>query len=188
MSKTPSTQVATNNDNRYFQLKVSMRLKSLPDKPVKVLECFAGEGKIWKKVKEHANHEIQITALDINYYPNSNNIICDSLKYLKQRDLSKYHVIDLDSWGSPITHLDVIFKKQYKGIVHCTYGNPININPQKKLSEVYFAMPKGTIKKKPSLFAKNLESQIKNYLAINGVKKVTGLFISKRNYFWFIIS
>lgn len=176
MGKNAGSGTATNNSKKYFKLKVDIRVNSLPERDIKVLDCFAGEGKIWNAVKSKFKHKIDKVGLDINYYSGVDNIICDSERFLFYEDINKYDVIDIDSWGSPINHLDIIFKKKYKGIIHCTYCNPISFNPNKKISTLFYGVEHYVIKNKPSLFAKDLEAQIKNYLISNGVTKVTGFF------------
>lgn len=185
MGKNPGSGTGTNNTSNYFNLKVDMRLESLPDSPVKVLECFAGEGKLWDAVQKRFNHHIKRTRIDINEYPGTGNIKGDSLRIIIKINLDGYDLIDLDSWGSPISHLDVIFKREWRGIVHCTYCCPIPLNPQKKLARVYYKMDNEVIKEKPSIFAKNLEEMILKYMFLNGVKDITGYLSPKHNYFYF---
>ena len=42
---------------------------------------------------------------DANFKP---NVVYDSLKWIKENDLSSFDIIDLDSWGSPVKHLEVL--------------------------------------------------------------------------------
>jgi hypothetical protein len=185
MGKKPGSGTATNNSFKYFALKVALRLNSLPNRDVSILECFAGEGKIWKKVQSKFPYKIKITKIDINEYQGVNNIKADSLRLINKIDIAKFDIIDLDSWGSPIDHLEVIFNKEFSGIIHCTYCCPIPLNPHKKLADLYYKIPREKIKEKPSIFAKDLNSMVLKYLNLKGISKINGFLSQKNSYFYF---
>lgn len=188
MSKKPQSGTATNNSLNFLPLKVNMRVDSIKSfKEVNILDCFHGEGKLWKAVQKKSTAKINITGIDINDY-NNGSILMDSLKFIQTNDLSQYDVIDIDSWGSCIKWLEVLFRKKYKGIVHCTYCNPISANPDAILSDHYYGFKSFDILKSPSIFAKELPSMIKKYLNDNGIKEIFGHLSQKNNYFWFVIS
>jgi hypothetical protein len=113
--------IKTNNDADAFLSKVQLRLNSLPKKDtVKVLECYAGEGKLWKSVKSKSDKNISITPIDIKSYEGKLNLKGDNIKYLKTIDLSKYDIVDLDAYGFPFAQIKTLFDREYKGIVHVT--------------------------------------------------------------------
>lgn len=184
--KRPGSTAATNNDHDWFKLKVQLRLQSIQElENPHIIECFAGEGKLWDTVQMLTKKKLARFRIDANYYPNL-DIIGDSLTFIKQTKISNYNVIDLDSWGSPVNHLEVIFQKQFKGIVHCTYCSPISINPDKKLAETFFQVDSKTIKKAPALFAKDTGSMMETFLSKNGINTIFGHTSPKKNYFYFI--
>lgn len=185
MGTKPGSGTATNNDDDYLSLKVNLRIKSLPAREnIEVLECFAGDGVLWDLVKSTSKINIKRTRVDINQYA-GNDFTIDSLIFLQNNDVSKYDVIDLDSWGSCVKHLEILFQKKYKGIVHCTYCTPIPLNPDKILAVSFFRFDHEIIMKAQSLFAKDTGSMLMNYLSGKGIKKVFGHVSKQKNYFYF---
>lgn len=181
----PARGVATNNHEEWFDYKVTLRIQSIEHLVfARVLECFAGEGKLWDAVEQKSGKKIYRFKIDANFYPGI-DIIGDSEKVLKRISLKRFNVIDLDAWGSPVKHLDILFKKQFKGIVHCTYCTPCLFTPVDVLAETFYEMDKKIFRKAPALFAKRTEQQFEKYLITNGIKEVTGHFSKKRNYFYF---
>jgi hypothetical protein len=108
------------------------------------------------------------------------------LKVIKSIDLSNFDIIDLDSYGIPFDHLDVVFKKQYKGVVHCTVIQSMMGNLPNGLLEAN-GYTKKMFSKCRTLFSKNGFDKFKNYLAINKVKSIELFNIENKNYLWFYI-
>ena len=186
MSKKPGSGTATNNDSEWFDYKVNLRIQSIEHLEfARVLECFAGEGKLWDAVEQKSGKKIYRFRIDANFYPGI-DIVGNSETVLKKISLKRYHVIDLDSWGSPAVHLQILFEKQYKGIVHCTYCSPISLNPDGILAAEYFNVDKQTIKKSPALFSKDTGEMLANYLKNRGIDIIHGFLSKKKNYFYFI--
>lgn len=184
--KRPASTAAKNNDLNWFKLKVQLRLQSIQEiENPNILECFAGEGKLWDTVEMLSKKKLVRFRIDANYFPKL-DIKGDSLTFIKKNPIDQFNVIDLDSWGSTVNHLDVIFEKQYKGIVHCTYCSPISINPDKILADTFFRLDSTTIKKAPALFAKDTGSMIESFLSKKGIEEIFGHTSPKKNYFYFI--
>src|SRR5690554_4704977 len=100
MSKNPGSGTATNNDQRFFDYKVNLRVRSIDGiDEIRVLECFAGNGKLWDEVQRRLGKQITRYKIDVNEFPGV-NYVGDSLKFLKNKDISAFNVIDLDAWGS----------------------------------------------------------------------------------------
>lgn len=177
-------------DNSYLEEKVQLRIESLPHKDVvTVLECFAGDGLIWKEVKRITKRNIKILRIDQKDDKKGIYLKGDNLKFLQSMDLERFDVVDLDAYGESFRQLEIIFQKKFNGIVHVTYckHNMARINYALLQSLGY---TRKMIDKAPTLFAKNLESVLEQYLVRNGVKKITGYFIQqahfgKKMYFWF---
>jgi hypothetical protein len=182
----PGSSKATNNDNKYLNLKVLLRYNEIKDNTnLKILDCFSGKQVLWGIVENKLNiktNRITIDA-DSNFKP---DIHCDSLKWIKDNDIDSFDIIDLDSWGSPVKHLDIIFKKKYKGVIIATYCSPVNLNPDKILAENYYNKIYGSTKK-VSILNKDIGIMFKNYLAINGIKEYKGIISNKKIYCSFII-
>ena len=144
----------TNNDASHLEAKVLLRLNNLPKKEnIKVLDAFGGEGLLWKEVIKRTGKNIKILSIDKNEYKKI-NLKGDNMKFLLSFDLTKFDVIDLDAWGSPSNQLDVLHKKEYKGIVHCTFIQSMLGNVNKNILLTY-GYTENMIKKCPTLFSKN---------------------------------
>lgn len=115
-------QIKTNNDPSRTCAKVNLRMMSIKniDKPV-VLECFAGQGILWDSVRKETGKEITVHGIDEKKYVGKINLVGKSERFLEDIDLSAYDVIDLDAYGFPDRHLDILSKKNYTGIIHVTF-------------------------------------------------------------------
>lgn len=177
-------------DNSYLSEKVQLRIESLPKKDVVyVLECFAGDGLIWKEVKRITKRNIKILRIDQKEDKKGIYLKGDNLKFLQSMDLSRFDVVDLDAYGECFRQMEIIFAKKFSGIVHVTYTkhNMARINYTLLTSLGY---SRKMIDKAPTLFAKNLETVLEQYLAKKGIKKITGYFFNqshfgKKMYFYF---
>jgi len=173
-------------DNSFFTEKVNLRIDAIKNikRPI-ILECFAGESKIWDKVQKITGKNLIV--LRIEKEKNKGNRIYlqgDNLKYLKGMDLTKYNIIDLDSYGIPFKQLEILFKKQYKGIVIVTaIQSVIGCLPHELLLKNRYT--KLMIRKIPTLFYRHGLEKLKNYLYLKGIKSITGYFINQKNYFYF---
>lgn len=175
-------------DNSELEKKVELRLKALPDKnQVLVLECYAGDGVIWEKVKQQTEKEIKI--LRIDQKPDKKGVYLkgDNLKFIKSIDLSVFDIIDLDAYGSPFNLLEVVFQQNYKGIVHVTFIQTMQGALHKKmLNKLGFTNK--MIEKCQTLFNQDGIGKLLSYLSLNGINQVYGYFLQNRkNYFFFDI-
>ena len=178
--------IKTNNDKRAIEAKIQLRINSLPKKDtIYVLECYGGENILWNKIKKLSDKNIIVYSIDIKKY-NNFQMQGDSLKVIKSIDLSKFDIIDLDSYGIPFDHLEIVFKKQYKGVVHCTVIQSMMGNLPNGLLEAN-GYTKKMFSKCRTLFSKNGFDKFKNYLAINKVKSIELFNIKNKNYLWFYI-
>jgi len=117
----------TNNDASMLEAKVRLRLEALPDqKEIRVLDCFSGEGVLWKKVKQRTTaSRIRCLGIDKNRYKKI-NLTGDNVKFLLSLPLQEYDIIDLDAWGSPVPQLEILHRRGYKGTVICTFISTFN--------------------------------------------------------------
>lgn len=84
-------------DNSHFAAKVALRMEAIKNlESVNVLDCFAGNNLIWKKIPHdsYLGIEKQKGKGELNIYG-------DNVKIIKSLDLSNYNVIDLDAYGIP---------------------------------------------------------------------------------------
>lgn len=86
-------------------------------------------------------------------------------------DLSKYNIIDLDSYGIPFNQLEVIFSKRYTGIIFITFvQSRQGALPQKFLLNLGYSLQ--MIQKIPTLFYRNGFDKFKEYLALNKITEI----------------
>ena len=164
-------------DNSYLNSKINLRVNHLPDQQsIKVLDCFAGRSRIWKEINKKSNKDINVVGIDRISY--GSTLRGDNIKYLKGMNLNKYDIIDLDAYGVPFRQLEIVFQKKYKGILFITFIQSIfGRLPVRMLEKIGYT--RKMIKKCPTLFNRNGIEKFKQYLAINGIKKIT--IINKNN-------
>ncbi len=177
----------TNNDAAYTETKIQLRLDSLPNEPeIKVLEAFGGEGLLWTAVKRRApGKNISVLSMDKNKYTRV-QLQGENIKFLAGMDLQQFDIIDLDALGSPAPQLEILFKKQYKGVVHCTFIQTMS----GKISNVVLenlGYTKTMIRKSPALFNRNGYDKFCQFLANKGVKRIKSASYGRKNYFWFFL-
>lgn len=174
-------------DNSHLTEKIQLRLDTVNmiDKDyIRVLECFSGDGVIWDEVKKLTPKNIKILRMDQKPDKTGVYLKGDNLKFMKSMDFSVFDIVDLDAYGSPFKQLEIVFEKQYKGIVHCTFIQSVMGNLDRKFLE-QLGYPKRMIEKTPTLFSKNGMVKMERWLAKKGVKNITGFFIERKNYFYF---
>ena len=176
-------------DNSYLHEKIKLRRDSLAiiDKDeISVLECFSGDGIIWSNVKKQTSKNIKILRIDKKTDKRGVLLVGDNVKFLKNIDVSVFDIVDLDAYGSPFKQLQILFDKNYKGVVHCTYiQSGMGIIDKKLLQNLGFTS--SMIKKCPTLFSKNALDKFLYYLHKMGVYQIVGCFINRKNYFYFEI-
>jgi len=181
----PGSTKATNNTDKYLQLKIKLRVDALENKEKNVLDCFAGDSIIWSEVKKRINFDFKRFTIDADSRFKT-DYTGNALTYLKTNNIQNYDVIDLDSWGSPIKYLEYIFTTNFKGVVICTFCSPVSLNPDKILAKISFGKIYENTNKK-SILAKNIGSMFEQYLVSKGIKEYKGLLDKKRIYCSFII-
>jgi len=177
------SKVQTDNSN--LSGKIQLRIESLPDKQnIKVLECFSGDSKMWNSVIKKTDKKIQILRIDQKPDKNSIYLKGDNIKFLGLMSLDNYDIIDLDAYGIPFKQLEIIFKKDYRGIVHVTCIQSIfgRINNNLLINLGY---TKKMINKIPTIFMKNGALKLKKWLAKNGISKIRHITKNRKNYLWF---
>lgn len=174
-------------DNSYLEEKVELRLQTvhlLEKQKIRVLECFAGDGVIWREVKLRTKKEIDVLRIDQKANKKGVYLKGNNLKYIKPMDLSSFDIVDLDAYGIPIAQLELVFEKQFTGFVHVTLiQSGMGQLPYKLFDSL--GISSRMYRKAPLLFSKNGMRKAEQYLALRGVKKITGFFLGNKNYFWF---
>lgn len=97
------------SDNTEIGLKVSLRQRYLPKK-AKVLDCFCGEGEIYKRV-----YEGKVTKyLGLDHKKIHSEKLCiktNNIAYISKNNINDFNVFDLDDYGCPWKVLYLILKK-----------------------------------------------------------------------------
>lgn len=173
-------------DNSYFENKVGLRLKHLPDqKDVLVLDCFHGKGLIWNTIKDRIDKNVSVLGIDKKKQDvKGAYLIGDNCKFLGSIELESFDVIDLDFYGIPYKQLEILFKRKYSGIVFVTFIQSrfgrINKNLLKSLG--YTSKMIGKCR---SLFNKNGFEKFKQYLALMGIKRIIHRSAARHHYVCF---
>ena len=176
-------------DNSHKIEKILLRIEALSllsKKEVRVLDCYAGRGVMWTEVAKRTDKNLKVLQIEKEKGKNRNAICGDNLKVLQAIDLSKYDIIDLDSYGIPDKQLQILFDKNYHGVVIVTaIQSMLGLMPKKILLSNGFT--EKMIKKCPTIFSSKGFDYLKNYLYLYDCKQVTGYFIDRKNYFYFTI-
>ena len=176
-------------DNTNLSGKIELRQQFLPSKKeINVLDCFAGNGILWKTIKKN-NPDIKFNITSIDKKKGLNNIYLegDNLKFIKAFDLTKYDIIDLDAYGSPYFQLKEIFKKSFKGHIFVTYIQ-IRMGSINKEMLLKLGYSKNMVDKIKTLFWRNPIDKVLEYINMEtGVNKFDIISIERRNYLHFYL-
>ena len=175
-------------DNANLSHKIFLRKQAIKDlEEVNVLDLFAGENRIWDNIPHNKYFGVEIEK------NKGRNLNADNRRIIPVLDLSKYNVIDIDSYGFPIQQLKLIFENKtlQKGtvIIYTAIGNAMSalnkdIIVTFGLSQIY--------KKCKTLLNNKSDDLFYGYLYNKGVRKVyeysdfSNNF--KKNYGYFLTS
>lgn len=154
-------------DNKYLADKVALRLNHLPEGKVRVLDCYAGRGIVWSAVRSLTDQPIEVLGIDVRRREGF-MFEGDNLAYLKQLDLSRFEVVDLDAYGVPYQQLALLFERGYAGTIFVTFI-------QSQFGELSHGLlldlgyTQAMIEKCPALLNRQGWTKFKRWLAIRGV-------------------
>lgn len=175
-------------DNSFFEEKKLLRqevIDLLAKDEIRVLELYAGKSLMWNDLKKANPHKkIMVFSIEKEKGKNPKALTGDNLKFLKNINLEKFDIIDVDAYGYPFTQLEIIESRGFKGFVVVTAIQTMFGSVPKKMLK-YSGISEEMIKKIPSIFFQNGFAYLKNFLYICGIKQVTGFFISRKNYFYY---
>ena len=76
-----------------------------------ILDAYAGEGKVWERVKELLpDHKITYLGIDKKKYTRPDVIMGENQKIMRGLELEKFDLIDLDAFGFPWEQLEICAK------------------------------------------------------------------------------
>jgi len=183
------TSHKTQTDNSKLNEKVALRLMALNEivkEDIEVLEVFGGNGVCWRNVAKSTNKRIKTTRIDKKEGLKGEYIRGDNLKILPSLNLEKYDIIDVDAYGVPFDHLELLFQRQLKNkvIIVTSIRSVLGALP-KKLYETN-GIEWNMVKKCQSLFSKNYIDLMLGYLFKNNIKEIKIYNHSdKKLYFYF---
>lgn len=183
------TSHKTQTDNSKLNEKVALRLMTLNEitkEDIEVLEIFGGNGVCWRNVAKSTNKRIKTTRIDKKEGLSGEYIRGDNLKILPSLNFEKYDIIDVDAYGIPFEHLDLLFQRKLKNkvIIVTSIRSVLGALP-KKLYETN-GIEWNMVKKCQSLFSKNYIDLMLGYLFKNNIKEIKIYNHSdKKLYFYF---
>jgi len=153
-----------------------MRLSRLPqlDRPIRVLDAFAGRGLIWNEVRRRSDLDIDVTSIEKDRYKAAPGcLIGDNVKFMRSMDLSRFDVVDLDDYGVPFDQAEELFRqhgvKPFECVVHVTAI-------MRALGSVCYGMLKSVgisarmVKRSRTLVSRRGEEILFRWLASRGVR------------------
>jgi hypothetical protein len=111
-------------DNHNLEAKLELRRVALRafKRPLRVLDCFAGEQVIWDTLRR----ELKVADyLSFDLKPKRGRLKLDSLRFLQGQRWA-HNVIDLDAYGSPWSHWVEVLKRRIPCCVFLTIGTGRN--------------------------------------------------------------
>jgi hypothetical protein len=119
MTATPKTD----HSDGALQIKVEMRrgfLSRLPKKPISVLDCCSGSGRVWKRLAG----EFELKVLRLDKKKLAGVLKMDSNRFLTSQPLYQYDVVDIDTYGEPWRLFSSLVENTQRRelVVFLTYG------------------------------------------------------------------
>jgi len=182
----PKYNIRINNDNNLLNVKIKLRKEvvDLVDSP-RVLDCYAGEGIIWKEIKKAEQKDISVFSIDrVGKY--RADWVGNNINFLRTKDLSQFNIIDLDAWGSPVKQIEVLLKRKYTGYVVVTFISTIAINPDSSLCKSY-GLSHEIVKESPAIVGGKIFKMFFDFLAKNRIKEIRVCGTAKKKYLWFFL-
>lgn len=169
-------------DNSYLLEKIILRETEVTNfKSLLVLDCYAGDGKIWNKIIERTGKEIKILRIDQKNDKKGIYLKGDNVKFIKTIDIHKFDIIDLDAYGTPYKLLKEILRRNYNGIIFVTFIQTGMGNlPKGMLLDLGYTQ--SMLSKIQTLFTKDGSEKLKNWLSINGIKKIKIIQKDRKTY------
>ena len=164
-------------DHSFFETRVRLRMDNLPKKKnIQVLDCFAGDGHIWREVRRRApGRNIQILGIDRKEQRREDGealLVGDNLKFLESMDLAGFDIIDLDADGVPYRQLALLFRRGMKKQMLFVTFTRIGFGALPRGMLTALGYPPAMVQKMPSLFWRCGFEKFKQYMANNGVSQI----------------
>lgn len=148
---------------------------------IRVLDCFAGDGKLWRILSNEYDGCIRHIGID-SEMKHGARYLGDNRKYLEYLAIDDYDLIDLDAYGVPYEQLRIISKRGYRGVIvgtfiQCIYGGL----PYAMLEELGYS--RKMVRKITKLFFANGWKKWSSYLKLAGYDSVFVYHCANKHYF-----
>jgi hypothetical protein len=173
-------------DNDHLSKKLAIRMLAVDTllnrgENVRVLDCFAGHGTLWRLLRREYGDRINIVGID-KAWNRSARYLGDNRRYLKFLHLDHYNLIDLDAYGVPYEQMKIISQRGFGGIVvgtfiQCAYGGL----PFSMLNELGYS--RKMIQKVTALFFRRGWLKWSAYLRLLGYGEVCVYHCANKHYF-----
>jgi hypothetical protein len=174
-------------DNDHLPKKLALRMFAVDallgrgEKTVRVLDCFAGNGVLWRLVGREYGKQVSYVGID-RAWSGGSRYLGDNRRYLRFLPLDEYNLIDLDAYGVPYEQIDIISRRQFKGTVvgtfiQCAYGGL----PFAMLNELGY--PRQMVQRVTRLFYRSGWRKWSAYLHLLGYEEVHVYHCANKHYF-----
>lgn len=158
-------------DNSFFVEKVRLRIDNLPDKePLRVLDLYAGQGKIWDEVRKKTGMQIKVLGIEKKKINGKIYLQGDNNKF--RMDYDQFDVIDLDAYGIPFDQMQRVFISSIREKTIFITFIPTYWGALPHGLLVALGYSRRMIKKIPTLFNRHAPVKLMRYLASHGVTQV----------------
>jgi hypothetical protein len=185
-SGTGGTVVEKKTDNDHLSKKLALRMFAVDrllrrGQSVRVLDCFAGQGTLWRLLQREYTNRITTVGID-RAWNRGARYLGDNRRYLNFMSLEDYNLIDLDAYGVPYEQLRIISRRRYTGIVvgtfiQCAYGGL----PFSMLQELGY--PRRMVERVTKLFFRCGWRKWSAYLRLLGYNEVHVYHCANKHYF-----
>jgi hypothetical protein len=179
------TKKKTDNDNLSKKLAIRLfamdKLGKIEAEPIRVLDCFAGDGLLWHYLKKESKRNIEHVGIDT--LPKKGALyLGDNRRYLQRLPIDDYDLIDLDAYGVPYDQMKILVKRNYRGIVvgtfiQCVYGGL----PYAMLEDIGYS--RQMVRKITKLFFRNGWDKWAEFLKTIGYEDVFVFHCANKHYF-----
>lgn len=164
--KVPAIRKQT--DNFSIEKKQALRKQATSHlEELRVLDCYGGNNNMWKSFQLKEYYSIEVVK------GKGANVYGDNRKIIPVLDLSKFNVIDLDSYGYPIEQLELCFDnptlKKGTVIIYTAIGNSISALSKKLIKKMKIEK---MYKKCPTLFNNKGRQFFHAFLYLNGIRSI----------------
>ena len=108
---------AKKTDNAHLNTKIGLRMEVISQVPgvIRVLDCYHGHGVIWEAIKKQSGRDIKVDGIEKEKSKGTAIYRGECNKWLKSIDLTKYHIVDLDAYGIPVTEIITVLSRGFVG-------------------------------------------------------------------------